>query len=261
MLPVQRFHWNSAEYVEAFATLVRCSGERVYERRILRELFAAYPADSHAVDWGAGGGDFTRLLLEHFRHVYAVEPHPGMRAVLAMRCPLVRVVDGTIISTVLPTQVEVGLISHVFYHVPDYKWGAYTMHAAQQLTENGTLIVSLKTPDSGCNQMLEAFGTSCYDLQKGLARVMRLHPEFTFDFLRAPASITTTSFAETLTIARFMLCDREADAFSRPPTEETFQAYVREHFWDERQGRGGWKCDNAFCCVRRNTGYIKSPSR
>jgi hypothetical protein len=24
-------------------------------------------------------------------------------------------------STVLPTKVEVGLISHVFYHVPDHK--------------------------------------------------------------------------------------------------------------------------------------------
>jgi Methyltransferase domain len=202
VLPVQRFHWDSAEYVEAFATLVRCYGERVCERQILRELFAAYPADSRAVDWGAGSGDLTSLLLEHFHHVFAVEPHPGMRAVLATRCPLAQVVDGTIMSTVPPTQVEVGLISHVFYHVPDYKWGAYTMHAAQQLTEKGILIVSLKTVDSGCNQMLEAFGAPSYDLQGSLARVMRLHPEFTFAFLRAPASITTTSFAETLTIAR-----------------------------------------------------------
>ena len=107
--------------------------------------------------------------------------------------------------------------------------------------------------------MLEAFGAPSYDLQGSLSRVMRLHPEFTFAFLRAPASITTTSFAETLTIARFMLCDRDADAFSRPPTEEAFQAYVREHFWDERQGRGGWECDNAFCCVRRNATYAKPP--
>ena len=255
MRPVQRFHWGSAEYVEAFATLVRCAGERVYERQILREIFSAYPAASHAVDWGAGGGDLTSLLLEHFQPVYAVEPHPSMRAVLATRCPRAQIVDGTIMSTALPTKVEVGLISHVFYHVPDYKWGAYTIHAANQLSENGVLIVSLKTVDSGCNQMLEAFGAPRYDLAGGLARVMRLHPEFTFAFRRAPASITTTSFAETLTIARFMLCDRDADAFSRPPTEEAFQAYVREHFWDERQGRGGWACDNLFCCVRRNAAY------
>ena len=259
MLPVQRFPWDSAEYAEAFATLVRCFGERVYERQLLRELFAPYPAESHAVDWGAGGGDLTNLLVEHFHHVYAVDPHPGMRAVLATRCPLARVVDGTIMSTVLPTKVEVGLISHVFYHVPDYKWGAYTIHAANQLSENGILIVTLKTVESRCNQMLEDFGAPRYDLYGGLARVMRLHPEFTFSFLHAPASITTTSFAETLQIARFMLCDRDADAFSRSPTEEEFQAYVREHFWDERKGSRGWECANLFCCVRRNTAFAKHP--
>jgi hypothetical protein len=117
MQPVQRFHWGDAAYAEAFATLVRCAGERVEERQILRELFAAYPATSHAVDWGAGSGDLTSLMVEHFQHVYAVEPHPGMRAVLATRCPRAQILDGTIMSTVLPTQVEVGLISHVFYHV------------------------------------------------------------------------------------------------------------------------------------------------
>ena len=257
MLPVKRFHWDSAEYAEAFATLVRCYGVRVYERQILHEIFSAYPAGSHAVDWGAGGGDLTSLLVEHFHHVYAVEPHPGMRAVLATRCPRAQILDGTIMSTVLSTKVEIGLISHVFYHVPDYKWGAYTIHAAHQLTENGVLIITLKTVDSGCNQMLEHFGAPGYDLHGGLVRVMRRHPEFTFSFRRAPASITTTSFADTLTIARFMLCDRDADTFSRPPTEEAFQAYVRGHFWDERKGSGGWECDSMFCCVRRNAVYAK----
>ena len=247
MLPVQRFHWDSAAYAEAFATLVRCAGERVYERQFLHEIFSAYPAASHAVDWGAGGGDLTGLMVDHFHQVYAVEPHPGMRAVLAARCPRAQILDGMLMSTVLPTQVEVGLISHVFYRVPDHKWGAYTMHAAQHLTENGVLIVTLKTVDSGCNQMLKHFGAPPYDLTGGLARAMRLHPEFAFSFLRAPASITTTSLADTLTIARFMLCDRDADAFSRSPTGEAFQAYVRAHFWDERHGRGGAPPCSAAC--------------
>jgi hypothetical protein len=250
--PVQRFHWESAEYAEAFATLLRCMGERVSVRQLLRELFAAYPAESHAVDWGAGGGDLTSVMLEHFHHVYAVEPHPGMRAVLATRCPSAQILDGTIMSTVLPTRVEVGLISHVFYRVPDHQWGAYTLHAARQLAEKGTLIITLKDVDSGCNQMLEYFGAPRYDLSGVLAREMRLHAEFACSFLRAPVSITTPSFAETLTIARFMLCDRDAEAFSRPPTEEEFQAYVREHFWDERKGSGGWDCKEVLCCVRRD---------
>ena len=126
-------------------------------------------------------------------------------------------------SAVLPTTVEVGLISHVFYHVPDYKWGVYTIHAAQQLTEDGILIVTLKTVDTGCNQMLEHFGAPRYNLQGGLRSVMPLHPEFTFTFLHAPASITTTSFAETLQIARFTLSDRDADAFSPPQRRRCFR--------------------------------------
>ena len=257
MQPIQRFHWESAEYTEAFATLLRCGGGRVAVRQLLSELFSLYSAESHAVDWGAGGGDLTKLMLEHFHHVYAVEPHPEMRAVLATKCPAARILDGTIMSTVLPTKVEVGLLSHVLYHVPDHKWGAYTIHAANHLTENGILIVTLKYGDSGCNQMLEQFGAPRYDLYGNLARVLRLHAEFTFSFRRVPVSITTTSFEETLTIARFMLCDRDADAFSRPPTEKEFQAYVREHFWDEKKGIGGWDCEEMFCCVRRNAMYAK----
>src|SRR3989454_9999144 len=105
---MHRFHWDDAAYAEAFATLVRCAGERVAERQILREVFAAYPATSHAVDWGAGSGDLTRLMLEHFQQVYAVEPHPGMRAVRVTRCLRAQIVDGTLMATVLPTPVDVG---------------------------------------------------------------------------------------------------------------------------------------------------------
>ena len=121
MRPVKRFHWDSPEYADAFTTFLKYTGERIYVRQILREVFSHYPVESRAIDWGAGEGDLTRLMLEHFQCVYAVEPHPGMRAVLAMRCPCAQVFDGTLFSTIPPTPVAVGLISHVFYHVPDHK--------------------------------------------------------------------------------------------------------------------------------------------
>jgi len=162
-------------------------------------------------------------------------------------------------STIPPTPVAVGLISHVFYHVPDHKWGAYTIHAANQLTEDGVLVVTLKNPDSGCNQMLEYFGAPRYNIYDGLARVMRLHTEFDFSFTRVPGSISTTSFDGTLQIARFMLCDRDADAFSHSPTEEELQEYVREQFWDERRHTGGWHYEEVFCFVRRNAVHAKQP--
>jgi hypothetical protein len=241
-LPLSEIHWR-----------------RVYERQILRGIFSHYPAESRASDCGAGEGDLTSLMLEHFQHVYAVEAHPGMRAVLATRCPRAQVFDGTIISTIPPTRVEVGLISHVFYHVPDHKWGAYTIHAANQLTEDGVLVVTLKDPDSGCNQMLEYFGAPRYNIYDGLARVIRLHTEFDFSFYACARFHSTTSFDDTLKIARFMLCDRDADAFSRSPTEEEFQEYVHVYFWDERRNTGGWHCKVVFWFVRRNAVHAKQP--
>jgi DREV methyltransferase len=259
MLSVKRFHWDTPEYAAAFTTFLKYTGERIYVRQILRGIFSHYPAESHAIDWGAGEGDLTRLMLEHFHHVYAVEPHSGMRAMLATKYPRAQVFDGTLISTIPPTPVAVGLISHVFYHVPDHKWGAYTIHAANQLTEDGVLVVTLKNPDSGCNQMLEYFGAPRYNIYDGLARVMRLHTEFDFSFTRVPGSISTTSFDDTLQIARFMLCDRDADAFSHSPTEEELQEYVREHFWDERRHTGGWHYEEVFCFVRRNAVRGKQP--
>ena len=231
---------------------------RIHVRQILRGIFPHYPAESHAIDWGAGEGDLTHLLLEHFQRVYAVEPHAGMRAVLAARCPRAQVFAGTLISTIPPAPVAVGLISHVFYHVPDHKWGAYTIHAANQLTADGVLIVILKGPDSGCNQMLEDFGAPRYNLYDGLARVMRRHTEFDFSFTRVPGSISTASFVDTLTIARFMLCDRDADAFSHSPSEDEFQEYVRARFWDEREHTAGGHTTRCFAscdamrCMRSN---------
>jgi hypothetical protein len=259
MQPVKRFHWDTPEYAAAFATLLQCTGGRIYLQQILREVISHYPAESRAIDWGAGEGDLTRLLLEYFQRVYAVEPHAGMRTVLATRYPRAQVFAGTLISTIPPAPVAVGLISHVFYHVPDHKWGAYTIHAANQLTADGVLIVILKGPDSGCNQMLEDFGAPRYNLYDGLARVMRRHTEFDFSFTRVPGSISTTSFVDTLTIARFMLCDRDADAFSHSPTEVEFQDYVRARFWDERSNTGGWPHEEVFCFVRRNAVHVKQP--
>lgn len=259
MQPVKRFHWDTPEYVDASITILNYPGARIYVRDILRKTFSHYPAESHAIDWGAGEGDFTRLMLEQFQHVYAVEPNPGMRAVLATRCPRAHVINGTITSVTPPTKVEVGVISHVFYHAPDHKWGAYTIRAANQLTEDGVLVVILKDPDSGCNQMLEYFGAPRFNLYEGLAGVIRLHTEFDFSFTRVPGSLATTSFEDTLKIARFMLCDRDADAFCRPPTEEEFQEYVRAHFWDERRNAGGWHYKTVLCFVRRNAVHAKQP--
>jgi SAM-dependent methyltransferase len=252
MQPVQRYHWNTADYAAAFAALLRAIGERVYIHRILRDLMAGYPRTGHAIDWGAGSGDLTALLLEHFEHVYAVEPNPEMRAVLAQRCPQARIFPATIMTATSPAPVQVGVISHVFYHIPDHKWGAHVIHAARCLSPDGVLLVILSDPDAGPNQMLAHFGAPRFDLYASLSETVRRHKEFDFTFSRCPGPVRTSSFEETLQIARFVLCDRDADAFSAPPTEEEFRSYVRTHFWEDGTGTGGWQHDVILCFVRPN---------
>jgi hypothetical protein len=249
---VRRYHWNSTEYAEAFAVLLRSTRERTFLHRLVTDTLSRYPADSHAVDWGAGSGDLTVLMRQHFRHVYAVEPSASMRAQLEYKCPDAIILDGTIVSASLPTTVEVGVMSHVLYHVPDHKWGSYVLRAADHLSQDGVLLVIQSDLDTGANQMLEHFGAPRFDIYAALAAVIRQNKEYDFTFTRGPGPLRTTSLEETLQVARFVLCDRDEDAFSRPPTEEEFQRYVREHFWDEQTATGGWQHDIVCCAVRRN---------
>lgn len=255
MQPVQRYRWDTPEYAEAFTALLRSTEERAYLHRLLRETLSHYPPQSRAVDWGAGSGDLTAVMLERFEHIYAVEPSPAMRARLTQRCPAARVLADTIVSATLPTSVEVGVMSHVLYHIPDHKWGAHVIRAAQHLSRDGVLLVIQSAPDSGGYEMLEHFGAPRFDLYAALAGVVRRHREFDFSLAQAPGRLRTTSFEETLQIARFVLCDRDEDAFSGVPTEEEFQAYVRTHFWDERAGAGGWDHGIVCCTVRRNRAH------
>lgn len=249
---VERFHWNTGAYAEAFETLLRCSQERLPVYTKLEAYFSNYSPDSKVIDWGAGSGDLTALLLQYFENVFAVEPNPAMCELISARCPMATVFNSSMIEHIPVDRFDVGLISHVLYHIPDYKWGAYIMHAARFLSEQGLLIVTLKNPDSDCNRMLEYFGASGFDLYARLESTVQRHKAFDFSFSRVPAGIKTQTFEETLSIARFMLCDRDADAFSTEPKEHEFQAYVREHFWDEKTSTGGWSYDVVFCLINRN---------
>src|SRR5262245_62960978 len=130
MTTVKRYRWDSAEYAEAFATLLRCYGSREHLYSALRELLAQFPAGATAIDWGAGTGDLTRVLLERARTVYAVEPSPAMRDALAACCPAAQVIAGTIMSADPPGQANVAVLSHVLYHIPDHQWGAHVIRAA-----------------------------------------------------------------------------------------------------------------------------------
>ena len=249
---MKRYRWDSAEYAEAFATLLRCYGSREQLYSVVRELLVQIPDGAAAIDWGAGTGDLTRVLLERACTVYAVEPSPTLRGTLAANCPAAHIIDGTIMSANPPKQVHVAVLSHVLYHIPDHEWGGHVIRAANFLAPEGVLLVVLKDPDSGCNRMLEDFGAPPFDLFTGLMRVVRRHKEFDFSFSHRPHALCTTSLEDTLRVARFMMADRAANAFSRWPTESQFQDYVRAHFWDEEKNVGGWLIGDVYCLIRRN---------
>jgi DREV methyltransferase len=245
------FSSDSEEYKKAFETLLNCTTERTFMRRLFTELFASLPRAAKVIDWGAGEGSLTRDLVERFDTVYAVEPHTGMRQSLIRNVPAAKVIPGTIMDAQVGVKADVGVISHVFYHIPDHHWGANTIRAASHLTETGMLIVVLKHPDSGCNAMHEAFGAPRFNIY-GLADVFRRRTEFTVKFQCTPGEIITQSLEDTLLIARFMMSDRHPGCYSKMPSEKEFIDFVGTTFWDERKGRGGWSCPQVFVVVRPN---------
>ena len=247
---IQLIDVGSPEYALAFETLLR-NLECANTEEILQRVIHRFPRSAKAVDWGAGAGRNTRLLCEWFDTVYAIEPSPTLRAELAKTAPKAMMMAGSIQTTTLPDQVHFGLISHVYYHIPDHEWGELSVRCASYLTEQGMLVVVLKHPESGCNRMLEAFGAPPFDLFR-LKETLVDYPHYILEFQTAPGKIATTSFEDTLTIARFMLSDRGASAFSKLPSEQEFESYVRTHFWDAKEHRGGWNCGDVLALIKRN---------
>lgn len=247
----QRLKWGDQHYERAFKTLLKCSGERIHIHAYLQNVLKDFSRDSHAVDWGAGSGDLTTLLLEYFDHVTAVEPSSVFRSFLEQQCSNARIVNGTLGDHPPLGVVDLALISHVFYHISDHKWAAYALRAAHQLSKHGVLLMMLKDADSGCNRMLEHFGAPRFNLVERIQPLMAMNHEFNYTIERVPGSFKTDNLDDTLDIARLMLCDRDEDAFSSIPNEQDFTSYVARHFWNEDTGQGGWDYDVMIVSMRR----------
>jgi trans-aconitate methyltransferase len=251
MKPAERFVWGSAEYAAAFSIMAEASQNRAFMREIIHDVFSDYPSESTVADWGAGRGDLTEILLERYPNVYAVEPNSTLRQALSERCPTAKVLDGALPDAQLPERIDIGIIAHVFFHIPDAQWSACTIAAARQLTDRGALVITLDDRDSVCNAMLDHFGAPRYDLQGVLAKDASLNAEFDLSFQRIAVETHTRSYDDTLAMARVVLCDRGPHEYSRLPSEDEFREYVRTHFWNEDSGIGGWTTDVVYCTVRR----------
>ncbi|KAM3109646.1 class I SAM-dependent methyltransferase [Phormidesmis sp. 146-35] len=254
MPQMKLFSSDSPEYAAAFQTLLRSTNERIYIKQMLTQLISGFSQDAIAVDWGAGTGTLTRELLQQFSTVYAVEPHPELQNVLAQNCPAATVIPSGILEAHLPALVDVGIMSHLLYYLPDETWGETCLKAASLLTQQGILVVILKHFTAGENQMFEAFGAAQCDLSC-VFNTFKRYPKYEVNFVSTPGRFQTKTFEETLEIARLMLGDRPRDSYHHLPTETEFQAYVRQHFWDDTTQQGGWDCPQQFLIIRRNPFY------
>jgi SAM-dependent methyltransferase len=72
--------------------------------------------DSEVLDLGAGTGKLTRVLAERYRHVFAVEPLDGMRAILERVLPEVDSRAGTAQAIPLPAASVDGVFAAAAFH-------------------------------------------------------------------------------------------------------------------------------------------------
>jgi hypothetical protein len=256
----RRFEWNSEEYSDAFACLLRCSSERSVLIPFLQRQIQQLPIRSAAADWGAGRGDLTQLLDQHCSPTFAIEPSPVMRQILKQNLPNVRVLAGDLLTASPPGPIDYALLAHVLYHLPDEAWPQILLRLLDFQSPDGQLVIILKGANSGCNLMLERFGAQRFDLTHQLSLHAHMFSDFEVKADQLSATVQTNSYEETEKLARFMMCDRGLDQFSTPPDEADFVKYVTTELWDPELKRGGWDYEITACTITKRTNQERQTS-
>jgi SAM-dependent methyltransferase len=251
-IPMTFMDQGSTEYLEAFSTLLRGTRSEFSPEDVCRVLTANLPGFGSCVDWGCGTGERTAFLAQRFERTYAVDPYVVMCDATAANVPSAIMIQDSVKDATLPEKVDFALLCHVLYHLPDSEWAATVLQAAAPLKEDGTLAVVLKHSDSQCNDMIAHFGSERWNLFR-IVDDFRRQGEFTIELLVLPSHLEVESLEDAEAVARFMLSDRDASSYTNGgPTEEEFKAYVKEHFWNEEEGRGGWNYPEVIALIRRN---------
>src|SRR5918997_3642926 len=105
---------------------------------------AGLPSSATVLDLAAGTGKLTRLLVSRFARVVAVEPDPGMRRLLARRCPESDAMAGTAEQIPLATDsVDAVFVAQAFHWFDNE---AALTEIARVLRPHGALVVMWNVP-------------------------------------------------------------------------------------------------------------------
>jgi SAM-dependent methyltransferase len=107
-------------------------------------LVASTPGTATVLDLGAGTGKLTRLLIERFARVFAVEPAPAMRRVLEAACPAAEVHAGSADAIPLPDASVDAVYAGQAFHWFDDERSANEI--ARVLRPDGTLVAMFNSP-------------------------------------------------------------------------------------------------------------------
>jgi SAM-dependent methyltransferase len=108
------------------------------------------PADQTVVDLGAGTGKLTRLLVERFARVIAVEPLAEMRALI----PAAEIVAGTAEEIPLPDGVAAAVFCGESFHWFD--WARAIGEIVRVLAPRGGLVLLWNRPSGGLPNSTES---------------------------------------------------------------------------------------------------------
>jgi SAM-dependent methyltransferase len=118
---------------------------------------AALASSSAVVELGAGTGKLTRILVDAFDDVVAVEPDEGMRRVLADVCPGVRVLAGSAEEIPLPDDAADAVFVAEAFH--NFDAAAAVADIARVLRPGGTLVLLWNVPAGATEPSIAAVET------------------------------------------------------------------------------------------------------
>jgi SAM-dependent methyltransferase len=236
------------EYLAAFKEFLDHTDQKTKAMAWLEREVDALPAKRVFIDAGAGNGKLTAWFVPRFGQVIAIEPNPTLAHELRAACPTATLIPTTIREADPPTQADMVLCSHVFYHIERGRWLENVKRMACWLAPGGVLAVAIQNHASDCMRMVRHFTADSPDLP-ALARTFAADEAGRYDVRvdTVPAQIRTDTFPSACVIAEFIM---NAVPLPNPPPRAELERYVEHHFRRPEKGYQ-FSCDQDFLRIQR----------